>query len=587
MDKLTEKQIQDLIEKQLKSSKGLEDAYSPESQKEFSKYSGTREQFKQERKLRQITTGRKDTTTSQVLRVITAAVFGNEDLTDAVRSRFQERYTKEEIEDAKKTLREEFGIKEKKGGDAAVKRFKNIIKKEIDPIKDSIFGISEVVNRVGSDVKEMRQKFDTLNDRFKSMTNTVTQIFGIISARNSELNNASERMKPITVSGEEGQEYLYYPDAPPGRQIYEKSKTGTAGRIASKKVQRELKSELKRLNREENLKPIRASTGDESVDSIVDRIKVLLEEESMFRKRDMEELYRNLLETLEKRESAKLKPATASVFDLESDEQQRALTKALEKALEEIIAKNPDLFKSSSSFLPTPTVNPDIPGKTQKPGTPNKGPNAPDTGKKGVLGKLKDFALPALATLSGYGKGAAAALTSTAALAAAGAVAAGGSIFAGIDYGLKESGNKAIKNISKGSAQDIATAITVPKYGPYTLQELEKMAAEDPVLKEKLDQAKVIAGIVKTPRPVQMTLSPPKDNTGQQIVDQNQKRIEIQNAERVEIPSQTVNNINSTQVIPVPSTKKTIEVHNQENTFNRLLAQEFDHPATYASMNMG
>jgi hypothetical protein len=84
-----------------------------------------------------------------------------------------------------------------------------------------------------------------------------------------------------------------------------------------------------------------------------------------------------------------------------------------------------------------------------------------------------------------------------------------------------------------------------------------------------------------------MTLSPPKDNTGQQIVDQNQKRIEIQNAERVEIPSQTVNNINSTQVIPVPSTKKTIEVHNQENTFNRLLAQEFDHPATYASMNMG
>jgi hypothetical protein len=96
-----------------------------------------------------------------------------------------------------------------------------------------------------------------------------------------------------------------------------------------------------------------------------------------------------------------------------------------------------------------------------------------------------------------------------------------------------------------------------------------------------------LAGIVKASIKPDLTLSQPERAMGEQIVDQNQKRIEIQSADRVEIPAQTVTNVTNNSVIPIPSGKKAIEVHNNENTFNRLLAQEFDHPATYTSMNMG
>ena len=594
MAEKTEKEIEKLKGeldslKEVLQETGPEDIFSPESQTEYSKYTGTKEQFKREAQLRQIATGRKDTKTSQTLRFITAAVFGSKDLTDIVRKRFQDKYTKEEIEEAKKTLREEFGVKKKKDDAVSIKKFRSVVNKELNPIKDSIFGIAESVTKIGEEVKDVSKKFGVLNDRFKSMTTTVTLMFGIISARGGELNSMAEKMKPMTVTDKEGQEYLYYPDAPPGRQLYEKSKTGTAGRIASKKVQRQLDSEIKRLNREENLKPVKASTGDSSVDSILDQMKILFEEESMFRKRDMEQLFGNLLDTLEKRESAKLKPAMASAFDFESDEQQAILTKALEKALQKIVNKNPDLFQSSGGGILD--IRPGGSNKNTTPGppvpsSPNGKPTTPDE-KGGIFKRIKDFGPAALSLLGSYGKGATTALASTAALGIAGATAVSGAIFGAIDYGLKESGNKAIQNISKGSAQDIATAIQVPKYGAYTLQELERMASENPELKTKLEQAKVIAGLVKASKPPQLVLSPKRNNVGQEIVDQNQKRIEIQSAERVEIPSQTVNNINSTQVIPVPATKKTIEVHNQENTFNRLLAQEFDHPATYANMNMG
>jgi hypothetical protein len=309
----------------------------------------------------------------------------------------------------------------------------------------------------------------------------------------------------------------------------------------------------------------------------------------MFRKRDMEKLVEDLKEHISNKKE--------SIFDLESDEQKQMLADALERALETVISRNPDLLKAQVSG----GLGFDIPNRL-RPGAPTPSPPIPTPdgrdkpkpggGKKSIPRKLLDLytEFKMLDYLKRFPKGRPVLLGAgmLGILAGvAGAISASAGIFGSLEFGMKEVGDKAIKDISKGSAQDIATAIVVPKYGAYTLQELERMAVDDPVLKSKLEEAKKIAGIAPKTKPANLTLSQKSENVGQQIVDQNQKRLEIQNAERVDIPAQSVTNVNNTQVIPIPSNKKTIEIHNNENTFNRLLAQDFDHPATYASMNMG
>lgn len=583
------RELEDL-KKYVKKVEG--DVYSPEAQKSFEEYEGSREQYEREKELRQIAAGKKDTSKSKVLSILAAGVFGSEYITQKIRSRYQEKFTSEQIEEAKKTLETEFGVKKKEEQDElVVRKFRETFDKEISPIKKSIDGIAISVSTVAKDIQRANKSIKSISD---NLVGTINKTLMALAGGRGDLDRTPDKMKPVSVADEEGKEYLFYPDAPSGRQLYEKSKTGTAGRIASKEVQRELDSEIKRLSQESALRPVRAGTGDVVGDDLLDRIKVLLEEESMFRKRDMEKLVEDLKQRISEKK-------TSSVFDSELDEQQRVLTNSLETALQTIVSRNPDLFRSSNAPIdfdldgdrrrrdrgnpptrPSPGPNvptPDVPGKTPKTPTP---PMPDDKMKFGD--KLKNFIrnIPK-PSLTGLG-GRTALLLGGVAVAATAATA---SIFGAIDAGMKESGNKAIENIAKGSPQDIATAIKVPKYGAYTLQELERMAVEDPELRLKLEEAKRIAGIIST-KPANVTLTPSKDSTiGQQIVDQNQKRIEIQNAEKVDIPAQTVNNINSTQVIPVSSNKKTIEIHNQENTFNRLLAQDFDHPATYSTMNMG
>ena len=400
------------------------------------------------------------------------------------------------------------------------------------------------------------------------MIGTINKTLTVLAGGKGDLDRTPDKMKPVSVADEEGKEYLYYPDAPPGRQLYEKSKTGTAGRIASKEVQRELESEIKRINRESDLQPVRAGTGDANVDSIVDQIKVLLEEESMFRKRDMEKLIGDLQTSLAEREKY-------TILGVEPDEQEvimanamkKALDKTLYNALKDVFDKNPELLSGGllSGLLGVGLGAAGMGAGSAALTAAGSAAAGATAAKTGILSKLASaVSVPVL-----------------------GALAATGAIFGGIDYGLKQSGDKAIRNISRGSAQDIATAIQVPKYGPYTLQELERMAVDDPLLRTKLDKAKQLAGIVKLSSKPDLALSQPERTMGQQIVDQNQRRIEIQSADSVEIPAQTVTNFTNNSVIPIPSGKKSIEVHNNENTFNRLLAQEFDHPSTYASMNMG
>ncbi len=575
----TVEELKDEVENLKKKVRGVEaDVYSPEAQASREEYEGTLEQFEREKELRQIASGRKETGKSKFFKYLTAALTGDKDLTKEISKKFEEKYSEDAIQGAKDLLEKEFGIKKKESEEELVTRkVREVFKEEISPIEQSISGITKGVDRLKEDIERTNRAVKSISD---NLVGTINKTLTALAGGKGDLDRTPDKMKPVSVADEEGKEYLYYPDAPPGRQLYEKSKTGTAGRIASKKVQRELESEIKRINRESDLRPVRAGTGNSDVDSIVDQIKVLIEEEGMFRKRDMEKLIGDLQTSLAEREKY-------TILGVEPDEQEtimanamkKALDKTLYNALKEVFEKNPELLSGG-----------------------------------GLLDSLVSGGLGALATRGAIG-GATAATTAAATTAATasttaataaggastgvlaglagvavpvlGAISASLATFGGIDYGLKQSGDKAIRNISKGSPQDIATAIQVPKYGAYTLQELEKMAVDDPALRIKLNKAKELAGIVKASTKPDLTLSQPERAMGEQIVDQNQKRIEIQSADRVEIPAQTVTNVTNNSVIPIPSGKKAIEVHNNENTFNRLLAQEFDHPATYTSMNMG
>lgn len=555
-DKLdkTVRELQEELESVKKNVKKVEsDIYSPSAQVDFAEYKGTYEQYVREAKLRQVAAGKKDTPKSQTLRLIAAAVFGDRELTQAIRERYQERYTREEIASARKTLEEEFGVKKKKDqSELAVRKFRKIVKDEISPIKESILGIAAGVDKVGKDIERANRSIKSISD---NLIGTINKTLTVMAGGGAMLDRTPERLKPMTVTDEEGKQYLFYPEAPEGRQLYEKSKTGTAGRIASKKIQRKLNKELKRLNREEMLKPVRTeSTGEES--------------------------------------SAKKK---SSIFDLESDEQQYILRKVLRDALEDVFTKNPELLKRDEAAL-SGIVDGLIGGALSSLIAKRLATSAAVTAATGAATSAATTAAVAGGSAAAGAAGGAAASSGTGLLATLGAIVApvlgsvGATIgtFGAIDYGMKSSANKVIAKLAKDSPSDIATAIQVPKYGAYTLQELEKMSVNDPTLKKKLDQAKIIAGIVKPAEKPELVLNAPsKAPVGQQIVDQNQKRIEINSADKVEIPAQTVNQYNTTSVIPVPSGARNIEVHNQENTFNRLLAQEFDHPATYASMNMG
>jgi hypothetical protein len=566
---LDPEKIQEKIKKLEEKLESVEqDVYSPEAQAAFKDYEGTRERFDEEKRLRQIASGRgRETGKSKFLSVLAAAAFGDSSLTEQISKKYSEKYSKEEIENAKKVLEEQFGVKKKEDQDELIARkFRETIKEEISPIEKAVAGIAKSVDVLEQDIQRTNRSIKSISD---NLIGTINKTLTVLAGGKGDLDRTPDKMKPVSVADEEGKEYLYYPDAPPGRQLYEKSKTGTAGRIASKKVQRELDSEIKRINRESDLQPVRAGTGDADVDSIVDQIKVLIEEEGMFRKRDMEKLIGDLQTSLAEREKY-------TILGVEPDEQEvimanamkKALDKTLYNALKDVFEKNPELLSGGgllSGLLGAGLAAAGIGAGSAALNAAGGAAAGAAASKTGILSRLASVvSVPVL-----------------------GALAATGAIFGGIDYGLKQSGDKAIRNISKGSAQDIATAIQVPKYGPYTLQELEKMAVDDPALKTKLNKAKELAGIVKASTKPDLTLSQPERAMGEQIVDQNQKRIEIQSADRVEIPAQTVTNVTNNSVIPIPSGKKAIEVHNNENTFNRLLAQEFDHPATYTSMNMG
>jgi len=533
------------------------DIFSPSAQRDFRAYKGTFSQYMREQELRKKATGRNRTFFN-----IAAALTGNEDISRIISEKFDEKYSEAEVEQAKQALRDEFGIKESENKKDKEEVFKETLETFFNPITQTVNGLVRAADKTAEEIKDVYAKLSTISN---SLVPTINQLATALAGGTPSARSVAEKLKPITVTGLEGEEYLYYPDAPEGRQLYEKSKKGTAGRIASKKTQKSLKSEIKRLMNENSMKPIRKIDLDEvaqkdpSAGKLLGEIKKLLDEQTAYRKEEMA----NLLSDLKLAVGA---DNGSSIFTAEPDEQQSTLQKALTKALEEIIAENPDLLKCQSSLLGDigiPNLRGNLFGKN--------GPINPSTVPKFAPG------------VGGVGGFAAAPILSGLAATAATAFS--------FDSGMKSIGEGAIGKIANSSAADIAVALERGYNKEYTRQRLHEMAKDNPELQVKLKQAEQMAGLIKPEaKPQNATALVIERNTepmGQQIIDQNRKKLEINNAQEVTIPSQTVNQYNTTSVIPIPAKEKSISVNNPDNTFNRLLAQEFNHPSTYSSLTMG
>lgn len=553
-----------------------EDIFSPGAQREFRSYKGTLNQYMRERDLRIKAGGRKRTFFN-----IAAALTGNENISRIISEKFDEKFSNAEVEEAKQALRDEFGIKEEKKDEP---KTEELFDRYFKPITESINGIVKAVDKTTEDIKSVHSSLMTIAN---SMVPVINDMATALAGRGESSSAITEKLKPLTVPDEEGREYLYYPDAPEGRRLYEKSKTGTAGRIASKKVQRKLKGKINAMMKDKSAAPIRKFDGTETqedriITSILDGVQRLINEESAYRKTEMQELMTELKKTL-----GVTNPD--SIFNQEEDEKNAKLKKAVKEALKEFADENPELFESNG-------------------GSGLGGLLAGLLGAKGLKGLAARFLPAAAASAEAGAAGAGAATAAETAIATGagggilgtigafaapllGAVGATGAIFGGIDTGMKSVAEKAIQQVAAGSVSDIATALTNGTNQEYKRQRLHQLAENDPALKLKLQKAEEMAGLVNPqlkPEPGSAVVVERKSEPmGQQIIDQNRKKLEINSAEEVTIPSQTVNNFNSTSVIPVPSTDKSISVNNPDNTFNRLLAQEFNHPSTYSSLTMG
>jgi hypothetical protein len=552
MKKDLDKRLQDIEDLLEQNAKQTADIYSLRAQKSFDDYSGSLKEFLKERKLRRVATGRKS-----FFRNIAGALTGNAEFADLVSKAFDAKYSSDEIENAKKQLEEEFGVKPKvqepveKG--ATKEELEEIFKQYFDPITSSVKEIIRAVEQTGSEARSTNREVKMLTE---SMVGMIERVSTAVIGGKPKFSESNFNLKPETIVDKDGQEYLYYPGAPEGRQIYEKGKKGTAGRIASKKVQKKLKDAIKNLTAE--VKPIKKKNlmmaVDETTGQVFEDIKRLLSDTSATRKTEMEQMFQELYEKIGSKET--------SVQKMESDEMEALLKKTLKTALKEFFNENPELLNNNnglSGILPF--------------------------GSFRGLGRFGRF----------VGKGLIGGAVGT-------ALMAGGTVVVekAIQSSNERTGKIMLQTLTTSPAGEIARLIgpDVPAdLRAYRVQEFRNQAKSDSTLLSKLNEAERAAGTLGiSPLDIKKGNTRPlsKPNTdikpavaAQTIIEGNRRQAEM--AATNETVADRNNERPVNQVInQVMQTKSDgLEIHNKENTFNRLVAQDFDHPYTYSTNNMG
>ena len=348
-------------------------------------------------------------------------------------------------------------------------------------------------------------------------------------------------------------------------------------------------------------------------------IEKKLNNDSVLRKSDMEKLLNEFSKLTEPKD--KSKDNTSSAFTAEQDEQQETLKKALTQALEKIISENPTLLQCSGGGLFTPaphifaknlpkpsspTAIKPVPTNLQvdKNGKPLTGINLER--REAKLAKIAANVTPAAASAVKPGL-----LSKVGGRLGAGAGGVLSLLFAAQNFKSRkevgQSNTEAAIGTAGGVAGGIAGAaaggalgalggplapVTVPLGallggiagsmggGAIADKGIEMSRNNTPAATE----IKAPDLIARNSVPGGVNIVKGNIDTKNQLVEQKKiiKNIEKSTDPKKQKPN-VINNItNVSQKMP-----EKIKTGNEENTFNRLIAQDFEHPSMHSNFNMG
>lgn len=544
--------------------------YTPEkAQGSFLEYTlkGKPRKFFEEQTLRQTVSGKSGYQASA------ERLFGGTTPFTELIGKLSKKPTPEEKKKAKETLEKEFGVKFKDDVSRGKSEFVGIIKTLVG-MKSMLKDISKNVNDVLGVSKTILSKLDELKN---------------IKTPKNEMPSFSDLTPQTIAAGEK--EYLYYEGAPENRKFYEKSKKGTAGKIASKKTQKKLmekaaKTASKKSKEATNIPAMPTEAIEkiisQSSDSTLETVTKILSERVPAQENNIRDLLRELAKADESQE-------------MELDEQEEMLKEAIKKALEEVLRENPDLLEQDSGggILGTITnmlgglgkllgvgvggigkaaggILDKVRGKTSTPDlTPKGDAKAAGKGffsKAGGLGKM-------------FGSGARV-LGKVAA-----PLAVGMSLYdaykgftadkdASLGDKFKNAGSSALSGLTFGMLGSSPEEISAAQQKPAMAQSTPTPAAQQ---KPATTYSQGLA---------QIASASPGMRTDQ-IVAMNRENESLRaSMSRRDAPSAPiVNNITNSMSVPIKDDKQ-ITTSNMENTFNRLMMQDIDHPVTFSNVYM-
>jgi hypothetical protein len=481
-----------------------------------------------------------------------------------------EKVTKEEKQTAKKILKEKYGIDVKKeDNDFFSKEGTKRKTRATKPLQD----VKKVIETMAESVTNIRKTTEQIRDQND-------QILNILNARMMEKVDQIAGISPMSP--------VYTPPLPVGT---EKSAGGIiVPRDVNKKIAQEVVKETEPKKEPKEKQTAVKEKIFKETDTIFEKTKTLLgiiypELKDVFQKKNEEKTSEtdvsnttnnsnstsnvsnttnnsnstSLSQPIFNTNNESLQPAMESIAEkkplqsqIEPDELKILLKEALKEALDQLKTENPELFKSDGGGLDAGLLNmlpvPGGGGGRKRRGKRKVPGGAAKAAGKGLFNSAKKK-LP-------FGIGAVMALSLVASRAQAG------------DF--------------SGAAMEMGSGLAsiVPGIGTAASLGIDAaLAAKD---------AGAFDGSTIPPKPATELSSMVPANTGAEIIEMN-RRIQTGEVAIRSTPqnAQVVQRIVNNNVLPPPKSKEKINVGNNENTFNRLIEQDFDHPSTYSSFNMG
>ena len=274
--------------------------------------------FFKEQKLRDVASGKGS------FEAFIGRAFGESSGLGKLVGKLEKKPTQEEKKQAKETLEKEYGVKfADDKGERGKSEFAGIIK--------TLVGMKTMIKDISKNVNEVLGVSNSILGKLNELKN--------VKASRTDMPSLSD-LTPQTIMQDE-KEYLYYEGAPENRKFYEKGKKGTAGKIASKKVQKKLVEKVRPTATKKSAVDMGVPSMpadaiekiiSQSSESTLQTVTKILSERIPAQENDIRDL---LLELAKGNKSE----------EIELDEQQEMLKGAMKTALEEVLKENPELLE--------------------------------------------------------------------------------------------------------------------------------------------------------------------------------------------------------------------------------------------------